>query len=218
MKAAMCIIGAVAALGLIVNCSGVGSTAQQTKTPESVNGLKTPAAFAGLRDDVGRAQALFVEAGKVFTHARCVNCHPAGDRPLQTDAMRLHQPAVVRGADGHGVAGMLCSTCHANENSNLVSISVPGHSAWHLAPASMGWEGLSVADICQQLKDPARNGKRSLAQVVEHAMHDPLVGWGWQPGSGRTPVPGSQAVFGQLMQAWVDAGAHCPSEAVASVD
>ena len=30
-----------------------------------------------------------------------MNCHPAGDRPRQGDERRLHQPPVVRGADGH---------------------------------------------------------------------------------------------------------------------
>lgn len=41
--------------------------------------------------------------------------------------------------------------------------------------------------------------------------HDSLVGWGWQPGNGRTPAPGSQQQLGELIQAWADAGAHCPS-------
>ena len=32
-----------------------------------------------------RSVALFAELGKVLTHPRCVNCHPAGDRPRQGD-------------------------------------------------------------------------------------------------------------------------------------
>jgi hypothetical protein len=43
---------------------------------------------------------LFTKLGKMLTHPRCVNCHPVGDRPRQTDASRLHQPPVERGPDG----------------------------------------------------------------------------------------------------------------------
>jgi len=61
--------------------------------------LRPASDFAGLADPRARAVALFVEAGKVLQHPRCVNCHPAGDTPHQTDRMRLHRPLVVRGAD-----------------------------------------------------------------------------------------------------------------------
>lgn len=40
--------------------------------------------------------------------------------------------------------------------------------------------------------------------------HDHLVGWGWNPGEGRAPAPGTQAQFGELIQAWIDTGAKCP--------
>jgi hypothetical protein len=40
---------------------------------------------------------------------------------------------------------------------------------------------------------------------------DGLVGWGWQPGPGRTPAPGSQKELGELVKAWIDTGAHCPA-------
>ncbi|HEU4534897.1 MAG TPA: hypothetical protein VFS00_12295 [Polyangiaceae bacterium] len=39
---------------------------------------------------------------------------------------------------------------------------------------------------------------------------DVLVGWGWAPGPGRQPVPGTQRAFGELIRAWIDAGAACP--------
>jgi hypothetical protein len=44
----------------------------------------------------------------------------------------------------------------------------------------------------------------------EHLAHDDLVAWGWQPGLGRDPAPGSQAVLGELIQAWIGTGAQCP--------
>ncbi|HRE89147.1 MAG TPA: Isoquinoline 1-oxidoreductase subunit, partial [Myxococcota bacterium] len=82
-----------------------------------------------------------------------------------------------------------------------------------LAPRSMGWLGRGLGAICQQLKDPARNGQKTLAQIVEHTKHDPLVAWGWAPGADRAPAPGTQARFGALIEAWVETGAHCPPEA-----
>ena len=160
--------------------------------------------------------ALFEEAGKVIEHPRCLNCHPAGDRPLQTMAMHPHQPPVTRGDGGMGVPGMMCNTCHGPENATIVGQSptlksIPGNPAWHLAPIEMAWVGKSLGEICQQLKDPQRNGGRDLSKIVEHMSHDSLVGWGWNPGEGREPAPGTQAEFGELIKAWVDKGAACPA-------
>jgi len=75
----------------------------------------------------------------------------------------------------------------------------------------MAWQHKSLAEICTQLKDPARNGGKTLNQIVEHMAHDSLVGWGWKPGVGREPAPGSQASFGALVKAWADSGAACPA-------
>ena len=36
------------------------------------------------------------------------------------------------------------------------------------------------------LKDPAKNGKRSLEEITTHMGTDKLVLWGWDPGDGRT--------------------------------
>ena len=69
----------------------------------------------------------------------------------------------------------------------------------------------SLAQICAQLKDPARNGGHTLAQIVEHMTHDTLVGWAWAPGGDREPAPGTQASFGALVKAWTEAGAACPA-------
>ena len=74
----------------------------------------------------------------------------------------------------------------------------------------MGWEGKSLGEICAQIRDPARNGGRSLAAIVEHVGGDHLVGWAWAPGSGREAAPGSQAEARALVSAWVETGAECP--------
>lgn len=207
------VIASVAVAGLLAGCGTRPRDAAPRSMdgpPREVRGLRNAASFAGVADARLRAEALFTEAGKVLLHPRCVNCHPSTERPLQTDAQRPHQPPVVRGETGHGVAGMRCTTCHQSENVELGGWSVPGHPVWHLAPATMAWAGKSLAAICAQIKDPARNGGRDLEAVVEHMAEDSLVGWAWEPGSGRRAAPGTQAVFGKLLQGWAAAGAHCP--------
>jgi hypothetical protein len=188
----------------------------QTAPETDKTTLKPVASFASIADQKARSVALFEEAGKVIEHPRCLNCHPAGDRPLQTMAMHPHQPPVTRGDGGMGVPGMMCNTCHGLENAAIVGQSptlksIPGNPAWHLAPIEMAWVGKSLGEICQQLKDPKRNGGRDLSKIVEHMSHDSLVGWGWNPGDGREPAPGTQAEFGELIKAWVDTGAACPA-------
>jgi hypothetical protein len=74
----------------------------------------------------------------------------------------------------------------------------------------MAWQGKSIGDICRQIKDPSRNGGRDLKLLHEHMAADDLVAWGWQPGEGRNPAPGTQELFGKLIQAWIDNGAQCP--------
>jgi hypothetical protein len=172
------------------------------------NGLAPPGSFDAIGDPSVRSAAIFTELGKVLTNPRCVNCHPAGDSPHQGDRSRLHQPPVERGADGHGSETMRCSTCH--QYGNFDPARMPGHPEWHLAPLEMAWEGKSVAEICIQIKDPARNGGRKLEDLVHHIGEDTLVGWAWAPGYGRTPAPGTQKEAGALVEAWIKTGAACP--------
>ena len=165
--------------------------------------------FAAIGDTAARSAALFTEAAKVLTHPRCMNCHPAGDRPRQGDVRRLHQPPVDRGEDGFGLPALRCPICH--QQANFDPGRVPGDPAWHLAPRDMGWEGKTVGQICAQIKDPARNGGRSLDDIVHHIGTDHLVGWAWAPGAGRQSAPGTQAQEGALLGEWVKTGAVCPN-------
>lgn len=176
--------------------------------------LRSPESFAGISDTKARSVALFEEAGRVLTHPRCVNCHPVTDRPLQGLAGHPHQPQVFATETGIGPASMPCSGCHGRANFTLIGTrvgSMPGNPKWQLAPREMAWQGQSLAAICRQIKDPARNGSRDFAALIEHASHDELVGWGWQPGAGREPAPGTQALFGLLVKAWIETGAECPA-------
>ena len=190
----------------------LGSTA----LAQEAAGLKDPASFDAIADKAARSVALFEEAGKVIQHPRCVNCHPDGETPLQGMTMRPHEPPVQRGEGNVGMPGMMCGTCHGAENVDVVGQSetlksIPGHPQWHVAPIEMAWAGKSLGAICEQIKDPQRNGGKTLDALVEHMAEDSLVGWGWNPGAGREPVPGSQDVFGELIRRWAADGAACPT-------
>lgn len=150
----------------------------------------------------------FAEVATVLRHPRCINCHPAGDVPRQTDALLPHFPPVTRGADDHGVTGMRCSACHQSENQLN---GIPGAPHWGLAPRSMAWEGLDDRDLAEQLKDPARNGGRTLAQMIDHLETEHLVHWAWQPGGNRTLPPLTHAQFVQRFRAWIAAGSPSPA-------
>lgn len=189
-------------LALAVACGG------EPAAPPPADPLRAVSDFASIADAAARSQALFVEMGRVLQHPRCLNCHPSDMHPRQGEELAMHQPPVVRGDDGRGVAGARCATCHPAEN--VEHARLPGHPDWHLAPLEMGWIGVSLADLCAQLKDPERNGGMTLDDLHEHMAHDSLVGWGWSPGAGRRPAPGDQASFGRLTRAWIDSGAHCP--------
>ena len=174
--------------------------------------LQEPDAFQSIPNTAERSRAIFQEVAKVLSHPRCMNCHPAGDRPLQGDDHHDHMPPVWRAETGHFEAN--CSGCHTTKNTTLSDVasykSIPGHPRWGFAPLSMAWQNKSVGEICRQLKDVKLNGGRDLAALQEHIAKDDLVAWGWNPGEGRQPAPGSQEAAGKLVQAWIDSGAECP--------
>lgn len=190
----------------VIIIAGLAVSAQS----QDNDGLKPASSFESIADKKERAIALFEEAGKVIQHPRCVNCHPAGNRPLQGEDGHPHEPMVVRAEANIGAVGMRCYTCHGPTNFDPAEI--PGHPEWHVAPIEMAWEGKSLGEICEQVKDTERNGGKNLQELVHHMAEDSLVGWGWNPGKGRTPVPGTQKEFGELIAAWVDAGATCPAK------
>ena len=193
--------GVVTLLALLIG-------APATDAADSADNLASPESFASIADTAARSAAMFTELGKVLTSPRCVNCHPAGDRPRQGDASRPHQPPVERGADGFGLPAMRCPICH--QPANFEPAGVPGDPAWHLAPRDMAWEGKTLGQICAQIKDPARNGGRRPEDLIHHIGEDTLVGWAWAPGYGRAPAPGTQKEAGALVEAWVKSGAVCP--------
>lgn len=151
----------------------------------------------------------------VFSHPRCANCHVEDDHPRWSGThygeTRNHAFNVQRGTDesGFGNPGLRCTTCHFESNSNVLH-GPPGAESWHLAPAEMVWFGKSSAEICAQIKDPERNGGRTLEEIAVHVRDDGLVGWGWAPGPGREPAPGSAVETFAALERWNAAGAPCP--------
>src|ERR1700730_17075464 len=59
--------------------------ASTTASLAGAEDLRGPDTFSSLSNPSERARALFVEAGRVLPHPRCVNCHPVGERPTQGD-------------------------------------------------------------------------------------------------------------------------------------
>jgi hypothetical protein len=120
--------------------------------------LASPESFSSISALERRSAALFTELGKVLTHPRCVNCHPAGDGPRQGDAGRLHQSPVERGADGFGLPAMRRPICHQRANFDPGRMS--GHPQWHLAPREMSWEGKDAPRDLRPAEGP-RTQRRS---------------------------------------------------------
>lgn len=147
---------------------------------------------------------------------RCMNCHPAGDRPTQYDGMTVHKMNVQRRI---GELGMACSTCHQLTNGNEAH-TPPGAPHWGLPDAVKAWGPQSTpSDICEMWLDPQRNyfesgdrkgEPRSLEDLQEHLTHDALVKWGWNPGPGRTPIAGTHEQFAEQVRIWIATGAFCP--------
>lgn len=153
----------------------------------------------------------FLEVARVLQSPRCMNCHPMGDAPLQTDASRPHAMNITRTSTESGLA---CATCHRDRNSEALGVpgGPPGAPHWGLPPKEtpMVFQGLSPSALCAQLKDPLRNGHRSMDQLVEHVSHDPLVLWGWNPGGKRTLPPMDHASFANAFKTWAASGGACP--------
>jgi hypothetical protein len=169
------------------------------------------AAEAAARSDDAGARAAFLAAYPVFAHPRCVNCHPAGDAPLQGDDGRPHAQNVKRGPDGKGLYALKCANCH--QETNLPGENMPpGNPSWHLPPAAMPmvFEGRSPGELARQLKDPSQNGGKSLEALVHHVAADALVVGCWSPGDGRSPPPVSHAEFVRSVRDWVEKGAAAP--------
>jgi len=196
--------------------------------------LMTASAASALAQDAGLA--VWDKIYEIFSHPRCANCHVGPDNvpmwsgPEYGPTARPHGMHIAGGGDGRtGVEHIACSSCHTQPGSQLPHGppgAPPGAPEWQLPPISMEWFGKSSAEICAQIKDPTRNGGRTIIpvdpehrslsplykSVSEHIEGDPLVAWGWDPGPGREKAPDSLADLIKFFEEWDKAGAPCPTQ------
>lgn len=201
-------LGAAALIAAALSLAGVALA--EDKAAEAPRATEpAPKTISAQQEAAGRKA--FLDVAKVLQSPRCMNCHPTGDRPLQTDASRPHALNISRRSVA---AGLECAACHRTENSEAIGVpgGPPGAPNWHLPPEDtpMIFQGLTAAKLCAQLKDPAANGGKNLEQLLEHVSHDPLVLWGWSPGGERTKPPLAHKAFVASFSTWVASGGACP--------
>ena len=161
------------------------------------------------KDSIGSVKA-FRQVYLVLSSARCMNCHPAGNVPLQGDDHHLHAMFPQRGIDGKGMYAMKCANCHQATNT-LGLHTPPGNPKWGLPPLDMKmvFQGKTAHQLAKQLVDQNLNGHKSMEQLLAHAS-DTLVKWAWHPGPGRTLPPLTYAQFKKAWFTWIQKGAYAP--------
>lgn len=187
-------------VGLMAFGSGIGNKKKVMQSKPIV-----------VKDSVESVKA-FEKVYAVLMSPRCMNCHPAGDVPLQGDDSHLHAMLPKRGHDGKGVFAMKCMNCHQPTNTPGLRMP-PGNPDWHLPPADMKmvFEGRSPYELAKQLVDPKQNGNKDMKKLIAHA-DDGLVLAGWNPGEGRTLPPLSHAEFKKAWITWLETGAYAPQK------
>jgi hypothetical protein len=174
-------------------------------------GKRGDTAFIPPKDSIASVTA-FRTVYSVLMSPRCMNCHPAGDVPLQGDDSHPHTMSPQRGTDGKGVYAMKCANCHQPTNTPGLH-TPPGNPNWHLPPADMRmvFQGRTARQLALQILDPSRNGRKDRRALLAHAS-DTLVVSAWHPGEGRTLPPVSYAVFKKAWTTWLNKGAYAPAK------
>ncbi|SKB24773.1 hypothetical protein [Maribacter arcticus] len=167
------------------------------------------------QSEINKSDEAFNKMMDVLTHQRCMNCHPNDNIPKQGNDRRPHYFGMARGEDDKGFQATNCNTCHNSENNTYSG--VPGAPHWSLAPASMGWEGLTRSQIAERLVDKNANGQRSFDELLKHMTEDELVLWAWTPGidpngQEREVPPVSKEEFKNAVEYWLDNGAVIPTK------
>ena len=156
---------------------------------------------------------------EVTSHPRCSNCHVGADnRPMWSGPTygrtRKHGMNINAGESRIGAETVLCSACHAyREGLNDTPHAAPQVAMnWQLAPVEAEWFGKSSVEICNQLRDPERNGGRDMLALASHLDHDLILHWAWNPGGGREPAPYSLQEHVNDILAWGVAGFPCEND------
>jgi hypothetical protein len=187
----------------------MGITAFSLKGRDAHNNVLASPSPILKKDSVTSVRA-FKQVYRVLMSARCMNCHPAGNIPLQGDDSHLHTMSPQRGIDGKGLYAMKCSNCHQATNTPGLH-TPPGNPNWHLPPADMKmvFQGRTPHQLAKQLIDPKRNGNKDMKKLIAHA-DDGLVLAAWNPGEGRTLPPMSHDAFKKAWVTWLITGAYAP--------
>lgn len=153
---------------------------------------------------------------EVVSHPRCSNCHVgASDRPMWSGPnygkTRPHGMNIRAGESRIGAETIACQTCHGRSNASIPHAPPGVDGYWQLAPVEADWFGRSSKDICEQLRDPERNGDRTFLEVAGHLGHDLVLQWAWDPGPGRQSAPYSLQAHVDDVLAWGVAGTPCPN-------
>ncbi|MGB0847771.1 MAG: hypothetical protein ACPGSM_13655 [Thiolinea sp.] len=160
---------------------------------------------------------------EVASHPRCVNCHTGAEGiPMWSGPSygktRPHGMNIKAGKSRIGAETLMCAACHTTLPENDANANDVPHAAprvampWRLAPPEADWFGKTSHYICNQIKDPARNGDRDIKAVAEHLGHDVILHWAWNPGGGREPAPHSLQILMDSLMKWSAAGTPCPAE------
>jgi|SRR5664279_448996 len=161
------------------------------------------------KDSIASVKA-FMKVYSVLMSPRCMNCHPAGDAPLQGDDSHIHTMNVVRGPDGKGLYAAKCSNCHQPANTPGLH-TPPGNPKWQLPPADMKmvFQGKTARQLALQLTNYNQNGHKDREQLIEH-VRDTLIKAAWNMGEGRLPPPMSYTAFVHVWDTWIKKGGYAP--------
>ena len=206
-----------AAAALLAIAVPAAQAAESVGTDRVINAF--PAGSVSQQDGLANWQKFY----EVASHPRCANCHVGPDnRPMWSGPSygetRPHGMNINAGESRVGAEAVTCATCHTtltvpNPKANAIPHSPPKVAmAWALAPVEAEWFGKSSSYICNQLKDPDRNGGRTIREVAAHLDHDLILHWAWNPGGTREPAPHSLQETMDALMKWSAAGTPCPAE------
>lgn len=196
-EGSLVVLASVTAFGMV----GRTPTFQKMQAPVSV-----------VKKDSMASVKAFGEVYKVLMSPRCLNCHPAGDVPLQGDDSHIHTMLPRRGQDGKGLYAMKCANCHQDENTPGLHMP-PGNPKWHLPPADMKmvFEGKSPYQLAKQLMNKKENGNKSVEDLIKHA-DDELVLAGFNSADGLKKPPLTHQEFKKAWITWLTTGAYAPAK------
>lgn len=196
---------------LLIACLGLTAYAEGENVA-----INPPPAGSVSREDGLEAWARIYE---VTSHPRCSNCHVgANNIPMWSGPSYgetgPHGMNINAGVSRIGAEYLQCGTCHAyREGINDIPHAAPQVAMnWQLPPPEAAWFGKSTTEICNQLRDPDRNGGRDFEEIASHLDHDLILHWAWNPGGGREPAPYSLQEHVNDVLAWGVAGYPCEND------